>query len=231
MNATDPNVYVQRSRQMAQIEQDIDENNVRVEESSWDGQSDASRRIDVVAQNGGSFNTCEWGAVVDIIPQVVSGICSDRREGHAERGATEFIVGRPSGLRAGELRVIRAHSVELARALNEDCPSDEELAVMRRERAQQDSTRNAMAAWQACQQRIVGAPGSGQSLGLNPDSARIWQRQLEDAQKRGDQATIMAIGMKMGMAMAPGAQQRMAAQQQAQQQCGPMPGAPTGTPK
>ncbi|MFI5280014.1 MAG: hypothetical protein ACHQU1_05945 [Gemmatimonadales bacterium] len=229
--STDYNVNVRNALEGAQVEQGIDENRVEMPTLDWNTQQSANVRIDNAAYQAGNFDVCGWAVAVDVIPQVVGGICQDRSEGKADRGATEFIIGRQSGLRTGELRAIHAHALELARGLNLDCPSDEELAAMRRERAQQDSTRNAVAAWQACQQRNAGAAMNAQSMGVNPDSMRIWQQQLEDAQKRGDQSTIMAIGMKMGMAMAPGMQQRAAAQQQASQQCGPMPGTPTGAPK
>jgi hypothetical protein len=230
MTATDPNVYVQRSRQMAQIEQGIDESQVQMPQLDWNTQQSANARIDNAALQAGNFDICGWTVAVDIVPTVIQALAQDRREGKPDRGATEFIVGRQSGLRVAELRAIRAHAAELALALGEDYPSDADVAEMQRQRAQQDSARDAMTAWQACQQRVSGGPATPQSMGVRSDSMRIWQQQLEDAQKRGDQATLMALGQKIAMAMAPGMQQRMAAQQQANQQCGPMPGTP-GTPR
>ncbi|MFI5207065.1 MAG: hypothetical protein ACHQX4_03515 [Gemmatimonadales bacterium] len=226
MNATDPNVYLQRSRDMAQIEQDIDENRVQMPSLDWNTQQSANARIDNAALQAGSFDICGWAVVVDIIPTVVQGVAADRRDGRPDRGATEFMVGGQSGLGAGELRAIRAHAADLASALGEDYPSDAELAEAQRQHAQQDSAQNAMTAWQACRQRFMGPAGGSPMMGVSQDSMRIWQQQMEDAQKRGDQAAMMALGMKVAGAMQPGMQQQAMAMAQAQQQCGPMPGTP-----
>lgn len=228
----DPQVNMQRQRQAAAIEQSIDEDQVQMPPLDWNAQQSANARIDNAAYQEGGFDVCGWTVAVDVIPQVVGAICQDRSEGKPERGATEFIVGRPSGLRAGELRAIRAHALELARSLNLDCPTDEELAAMRRERARQDSIQNAMAAWEACQQRAQQGVSSPGGMGVNPDSMRVWQQQIEDADKRGDQATVMRLGMRVAQAMqAGGAGQRIQAMSQASQACGPRPGSTTGAPK
>jgi hypothetical protein len=85
-----------------------------------------------------------------------------------------------------------------------------------------------METWNACRQRVMGPAASpaGAMAGVNPDSMRVWQTQIRDAQKRGDQNTVMAIGMKISAAMMPNMQQSAMASARAQQQCGPVPGTP-----
>ena len=224
--STDANVMMRNMQAANQVEQDIDENRVRVAEVEWEGQEDANKRIDVVAMDGGGFDVCSWRAIGEVIPQVVAVVCNDRVEGREERAASDVLVplGRPDGLHPAELRAIRAHALELARGLNVDCPTDAEVAAIRREKAAQDSLRRAQDAWTACRERYMPAGGGMPTSSVPPDSLRVWQEQVEAAQRRGDQNTVLAIGMKLSAAMMPGMMQQAGAMQQAQQQCGPMPG-------
>lgn len=225
--STDYQTNVRHQQELAAIEQGLDESQVRMPELDWNTQKSANDRMDAAALQAGGLSICQWSVVVDIVPTVIQSVAGDRAEGRPARGANEFTIGRNSGLRAGELRVIRAHAAELAGALGAYYPSDAEVAAMQREKARQDSARSAMEAWNACQQRAAQPTTSAAGMGMNSDSMRVWQRQLEDAQKRGDQAALMAIGTKMAMAMqAGGMGQRAQAVAQAQQACGPMPGQP-----
>lgn len=223
--STDASVNMRNFQAMGQVERSIDESQVQLPNLDWNTQQSANGHLDDVARQAGNFGICDWTVLVDIVPQVTQALSDDRSQGRPERAITDFQIGRSSGLHQGELRAIRAHAADLAQALAIDYPSDADLAAAQAQRAQQDSAQNAMAAWQACRQRAMG-PAGNPMAGMNQDSMRAWAAQAEDARKRGDQATMMAIAAKMQAAMMPGMMQQGMAMQQAQQQCGPMPGTP-----
>ena len=184
----------------------------------WNTMNAANTRLDTVMMQGGGFSVCEWNGVMEVIPSVANQIA--RNPGTS---ASELVVlgYRPNGLTDSEASAIRAHRMELIRLLKLDYKSDAMIA-----RAQRDST--AQSTWNACRQRVMGATGSpsGAMGGVSQDSLRIWGQQAQDAQKRGDQATVMAIAQKIQAAMMPNMQAQAIAAGQAQQQCGPMPGTP-----
>lgn len=188
----------------------------------WASMNAANTRLDTIQLQAGGFGVCEWNGVMEVIPSIANQIASN-----PGLGASELIVlgYRPNGLSEAEATAIRAHRMDLIRLLKLNYKSDEMIAREQAERAHRDSMTTQMNTWSACRQRVMG-PAASPMAGANQDSMRVWAAQAQDAQKRGDQATMMAIAQKMQMAMAPGMMQQGMGMQQVQQQCGPMPGTP-----
>ena len=187
--------------------------------SDWNSMNAANSHLDTVMVHAGGFESCDWTALVEFLPQTINAIAQNPSKTAADLPN----AGTPGAIRADELEAIRAHRVELARLLKISYKSDAMIAEEARAKAQQDSTQGAMATWMACRQRVMG-PAASPTMGANPDSMRVWGQQAQDAQKRGDQQAVMAIAMKMNAAMAPGMRSQATQMVQVNQQCGRQPG-------
>lgn len=200
------------SQELSALSQEV-ERRTTLPDVDWSQMSAANARIDTVTMQGGGFSACDWRAVGEAIPGAVAQIARDP-------SAPIAAVGQ-GGLTDEGIAAVKTHRMQLVRLLKLDYKSDEMIA-----RAQRDST--AQSAWNACRQRVMGASGSpsGALVGGNQDSLRVWGAQAQDAQKRGDQAAVMAIAQKIQASMMPNMQAQAMAAGRAQQECGPMPGTP-----
>lgn len=207
------------AQEMSALAQSIDQHVPMPQVDDWSTMNAANSRLDTLMWQAGGFESCDWLALVEFLPQTVGAIATTPDKGVADMPN----AGTPAAVREDELAAIKAHRVELARLLKVEYKSDEWLAAERSARAQQDSTSAVMNAWLACRQRVAGPAGTP-TMAVPQDSLRVWGQQAQDAQKRGDQAAVMALAQKMQAAMAPAVNQQGMAEARVYQQCGRQPG-------
>jgi len=167
------------AREGGQLEQELDPNRIAVPEVKWETQAQGNGRLDAAQREAGGFSECDWtNGVVERLPLMVLYLADASADG--ERLALE------RGTKA-EVAAVRARVPELAKALEISYQTEAERLQLARE--------DSLATQRALESQLSPADVCAQRAGL--DFAKKHKDELDAAQKQGDTAALMRLGLLM----------------------------------
>jgi hypothetical protein len=130
----DANAY----KDLDQLQRSLDPSQVEIPEADWNAQRQGNNQLDSIAMTGGGFSAGEWAYVNDKFPPLVGQMSW---HGAVDDSLVKAIA-QSMAVAEGEVRLVRARRVELARALAMGYRTDAMIAKEKEDAKRSEETAN-----------------------------------------------------------------------------------------